>query len=34
MTSADPITGTLLHGIGAVLSSACYVPQKKVRGWS
>ncbi|HWB84128.1 MAG TPA: L-rhamnose/proton symporter RhaT [Bryobacteraceae bacterium] len=34
MIPADPILGTFYHGVGALSSSACYTPQKKVRGWS
>ena len=34
MISANPILGTALHAVGALSSSACYAPQKKVNGWS
>ena len=30
----DPLLGTAYHAIGALSSSACYAPQKKVRNWS
>jgi L-rhamnose-H+ transport protein len=32
--TADPLLGTGLHAVGALSSSACYAPQKKVNGWS
>src|ERR1039457_64226 len=34
MIPANPIMGTFYHGVGALSSSACYTPQKKVHGWS
>jgi L-rhamnose-H+ transport protein len=34
MITANPLLGTFLHGIGALSSSACYAPQKKVSRWS
>ncbi|MFY0598330.1 MAG: rhamnose:proton symporter [Cyclobacteriaceae bacterium] len=34
MISPNSILGTLLHGIGAISASACYVPFQKVRKWS
>ncbi len=34
MITANPLLGTFLHAIGALSSSACYAPQKKVNGWS
>ena len=34
MIAPDPLTGTVYHSFGALSSSACYTPQKKVRGWS
>lgn len=34
MIAANPLLGTFLHAIGALSSSACYAPQKKVNGWS
>ncbi len=34
MIAANPLLGTFLHAIGALSSSACYAPQKKVSRWS
>ena len=34
MIPANPLLGTALHAIGALSSSACYTPQKRVRNWS
>ncbi|MDD4870119.1 MAG: L-rhamnose/proton symporter RhaT [Kiritimatiellae bacterium] len=34
MITANPLLGTFLHAIGALSSSACYAPQKKVNRWS
>ena len=34
MIPSDPLLGTRLHAVGALSSSACYAPQKKVRNWS
>jgi len=34
MIASNPLLGTGLHAIGALSSSACYTPQKKVKGWS
>jgi L-rhamnose-H+ transport protein len=31
---ANPLFGVTLHGVGALSSSLCYTPQKKVRDWS
>ena len=31
---SNPILGVSLHAVGALSSSACYAPQKKVTGWS
>jgi L-rhamnose-H+ transport protein len=30
----NPLLGTFLHSIGALSSSVCYAPEKKVKGWS
>lgn len=34
MITANPILGVVLHAGGALSSSLCYAPQKKVSGWS
>ena len=34
MIAANPLLGTLLHAVGALSSSVCYAPQKKVVRWS
>jgi L-rhamnose-H+ transport protein len=34
MIPSDPLLGTAYHAVGALSSSACYAPQKKVRNWS
>jgi L-rhamnose-H+ transport protein len=34
MIAPNPLLGTFFHSIGALSSSVCYAPQKKVRGWS
>ena len=34
MIAPNPLLGTVLHAIGAASSSACYTPQKQVKGWS
>jgi len=34
MIAANPLLGTAFHAVGALSSSACYTPQKKVRNWS
>ncbi|MCC6125139.1 MAG: rhamnose:proton symporter [Pirellulales bacterium] len=34
MITPHPLLGTFLHSIGALSSSVCYAPQKKVKGWS
>ncbi|MEI8234055.1 MAG: L-rhamnose/proton symporter RhaT [Verrucomicrobiota bacterium] len=34
MIAANPLLGTALHAVGAMSSSACYTPQKRVKGWS
>ncbi len=34
MIAQDPMLGTSLHALGALSSSACYTPQKKVKRWS
>ncbi len=31
---ANPIIGTLVHGVGGVVASTCYVPFQKVKKWS
>jgi len=32
--SANPLLGVGMHAIGAMFASACYTPQKRVKGWS
>jgi L-rhamnose-H+ transport protein len=32
--SPNPLFGTALHAIGAISSSVCYAPQKRVKNWS
>ena len=32
--ASNPFLGIAIHAIGALSSSACYAPQKKVSGWS
>jgi L-rhamnose-H+ transport protein len=34
MITPNPLLGTFLHSIGALSSSVCYAPQKKVKHWS
>jgi L-rhamnose-H+ transport protein len=34
MIPSNPLLGTAFHAVGALSSSACYAPQKKVRNWS
>lgn len=34
MITPDPLLGTFFHSIGALSSSVCYAPEKKVKGWS
>ena len=34
MITANPLLGTFFHAVGALSSSACYAPQKKVSRWS
>ena len=34
MIPSNPLLGTALHAVGALSSSACYAPQKRVRNWS
>ncbi|MEI6351150.1 MAG: L-rhamnose/proton symporter RhaT [Verrucomicrobiota bacterium] len=34
MIADNPLLGTALHAVGALSSSACYTPQKRVKGWS
>jgi L-rhamnose-H+ transport protein len=34
MITPNPLLGTFLHSFGALSSSVCYAPQKKVQGWS
>jgi L-rhamnose-H+ transport protein len=34
MIASNPLLGTALHALGALSSSACYTPQKRVKGWS
>jgi L-rhamnose-H+ transport protein len=34
MIPSNPLLGTALHAVGALSSSACYAPQRKVRNWS
>jgi len=34
MITANPLLGTFIHAIGATSASACYTPQKQVKGWS
>jgi len=31
---SNPLLGVSLHAVGALSSSACYAPQKRVQGWS
>jgi L-rhamnose-H+ transport protein len=32
--SPNPLLGTALHALGAISSSVCYAPQKRVKNWS